>query len=438
MALFAHQTTANTTAHKDGIGAHSTATLPPPPPLDALGRRTLTDHCDYLLQATTPQPEFGIKLFDALGLTLCENIKGDGNVPVADLAEIDGYAVRATDTEFANEDLQAVGQLVMLPVLEPAPVLPKGNAIRVTAGEPIPLGADAVVPLALIEERAGNEIALLRVFQTGEWVRPAGSDVTDRVVFARSGEVITETLLALLAAAGLDRVLTRPAARVSVLSFDHITDPEAIATTDRRGRHLHSACSFLIGAKLLGDGAKVWRNDVTSLEPDKLHELIDSELIRSDLIVATSALGIGAVREELARMGVVDACQVAVTPGGEQVFAIIGEHQTPVFVLPADPAAAFFSYHMFIRPVLRKLTGVLPHRPQSKLCFASEDMVSEPGVFELCPVKLHTTAGRLVATPCGQPQLTTLADLAQANAIVGLPEDKTEIKAGEPLQAWEF
>jgi molybdopterin molybdotransferase len=398
----------------------------------------LTDHCDYLLELTTPQPEFGIKLFDALGLTLCENIKGDGNVPSADLAEADGYAIRASDTEYANEDLQAVGQLVMLPVVEQAPVLVKGTAVRVTAGEPMPLGADVVVPLELTEQRADEHIALLRVMQSGEWVRPAGADVTDREVFAHSGQIITETLLGLLAAAGMDRVLARPAARVSVLSFDDVADLEAVGTTDRRGRHLRSACSFLISSALRNDNATVWRTDITDLDLEGLHEPIDSELVRSDLIVATSAVGIAAVRDELARLGAVDCCRVAMEPGGDQVFALIGERKVPTFLLPADPVAAFFSYHMFVRPVLRKLMGTLPHRPQPKLCFASDDMVSQAGVFELYPAKVRQAGGRFIATQCGRRGLSTLADLAQANAIVALPEDKAEVSAGEPIQAWEF
>jgi molybdopterin molybdotransferase len=225
---------------------------------------------------------------------------------------------------------------------------------------------------------------------------------------------------------------------VSVLSFDGVSDIEAVDTTDRRGRHLRSACSFLIGSALRNDKATVWRTDMTELTPEKLHEPIDSELVRSDLIIATSAVGIAAVRNELAQLGMVDCCHVAMEPGGDQVFALIGERKVPTFLLPADPVDAFFSYHMFVRPVLRKLMGMLPHRPQSKLCFAADDMVSRTGVFELYPAKLRQSGGRSIAKQCGKRGLITLADLARANAIVALPEDKDVIRAGEPIQVWEF
>jgi molybdopterin molybdotransferase len=396
------------------------------------------DHSDYLLELVEPQPEFGIKLFDALGLTLCESIRGDGNVPDTDLAEVDGYAVRAVDTEYADEDLQVVGKLVTLSVVPRTPVLQKGTAVRVATGEPLPLGADAVVPLAETEERVNDSIALLQVKHSGDWVRGVGADVTDREIFAHPGEEITGTLLGVLSAAGFDRVLARPAARVAVLSFDGINELDVVADSDRRGRHLRSACSFLISSALRADKATVWRTDVTTFEPADMRELFDSELVRSDIIIATSAIGIAALRDEMSRVGAADFCQVAMEPGSDQAFALIGERKVPVFLLPADPMAALCSYLLFVRPVLRKLMGVLPHRLQPQLGFTTADMHSEAGVFELCPVKLRQAGGRLLATQCGRSRLATLADLAQADAMMALPEDKTEIAAGEPVQIWQF
>jgi molybdopterin molybdotransferase len=85
---------------------------------------------------------------------------------------MDGYAVRAADTEPAGRPLRVVGE-VPAGGSHPRPLGP-GEAVRIFTGGPLPDGADAVA----IQENAsvdGGEVRFTGSVAPGTFVRPAGS-----------------------------------------------------------------------------------------------------------------------------------------------------------------------------------------------------------------------------------------------------------------------
>src|SRR3954463_8790996 len=84
-----------------------------------------------------------IRLSDALGRVLAEDVRSPIEHPPWDNSSMDGYAVRAADVADVGED-----KPVVLPVLEtvragemPSRALEARTAIRVMTGAPIPFGA---------------------------------------------------------------------------------------------------------------------------------------------------------------------------------------------------------------------------------------------------------------------------------------------------------
>src|SRR6185295_4604337 len=85
----------------------------------------------------------------ALGQVLATSVLATTDLPPWDNSAMDGYAVRAVDVATAAEDrpttLRVLGEVpaggLAAMAVEP------GGAIRIATGAPLPMGADAVVPV---------------------------------------------------------------------------------------------------------------------------------------------------------------------------------------------------------------------------------------------------------------------------------------------------
>ena len=84
---------------------------------------------------------------DAHGLVLADDVTAREAVPPFANTAMDGYAVRAADTEGATADaparLAVVGELPA--GTAPTRAVGAGEAIRIMTGAPVPDGADAIV-----------------------------------------------------------------------------------------------------------------------------------------------------------------------------------------------------------------------------------------------------------------------------------------------------
>jgi len=93
-------------------------------------------------------------LLDALGQVLAEDVSAAFDIPPLDNSAMDGYAVRARDTDGAAGDapvsLRVTGEVAAGYVFEGE--VTAGTAVRIMTGAPIPAGADAVVPFEETDE----------------------------------------------------------------------------------------------------------------------------------------------------------------------------------------------------------------------------------------------------------------------------------------------
>lgn len=62
--------------------------------------------------------------------------------------------------------------------------------------------------------------------------------------------------------------------------------------------------------------------------------------------------------------GIIHFGRVAIKPGKPTTFATIpsdGHIEKPIFALPGNPASALTTFHIFVLPALRKLSGYPEH-----------------------------------------------------------------------------
>jgi len=139
---------------------------------------------------------------------------------------------------------------------------------------------------------------------------------------------------------------------------------------------------------------------------------------------------LSSVGDEDAAGGGVDFRKLAMQPGKPQGFGSIGPEHTPLLALPGNPVSSYVSFELFVRPAILTLMGLEDvHRPSVRATLDTDAALSSPpGKRQFLRGTYDAEAGTV--TPVGGPGSHLIAALAQADALIVLPEDVTSAEPG--------
>jgi molybdopterin molybdotransferase len=373
---------------------------------------------DRLVETVSPLGAETVGVSAASGRFLAYAATARRAAPPATCSAMDGYAVLAAD----------VAGPITLPVRQtvyaggPPTPLPRGEAVRIFTGAPLPAGADAVVREEAVT--VGEGTATFRhAARPGENVRRAGEDVAAGGEALVAGARLGPRQLALLAAVGIEAVQVVRRPRVVVLS----TGDEVVSggTPDSNGLAVAGLCEAL--------GAEVER----VAAPDRLEALtaaLAAALGRADALVTIGGVSVG--ERDLVPAGLA-ACGaqvlvhgVAMKPGKPFLFARRGA--TPVLGLPGSPSACLVAFEVFGRPALLALAGAAArHRPVLRLRL-SQPTAGRPGRARLLWGQLEADGrARPIGRDAAQVRGPALADL-----LLCLGADTGDLAEGAEVTAW--
>lgn len=392
------------------------------------GLRSLEAHRDYLLSKVASLQPFGIGLRDAAGLTLCESIVADIDLPTFTAAAVDGWAVRASNLVGASQR-----RPVTLPVVDEigagayrgAP-LTAGTAVRVAADAPVPEGADAVVAVSETVV-VGEDVRFTQGAYFRQNLRLAGSRISDGDQLLAMGTVLTPRGLGLIAEVGYDKVLARPRPRVVVITADSALVEPGFPLT--RLSESYDASTDLLSATAKNDGAQVFPAGIVSTEPRQLATTLGEQLVRADLVLLVTEVT-DDMQSVLGGIGQIDVAEVDALPG-RQLFALVGVERIPLLVLPAGPVPAYLAYLLFGRPLVQRLFGVDPAGPTAVVAPVTQEVAADPVRTRLL-LGHHTTRG-VSPQPMARPGA---AELADANAVIVVPPADEPIPAHGDVTCW--
>ncbi|WP_022867483.1 gephyrin-like molybdotransferase Glp [Schaalia vaccimaxillae] len=403
--------------------------------------RSVADFYQDCIAAVGQQPPLEVQLADAVSCVLAENVQAPFDLPVADLAACDGYAVRSADLEGARPDHEVelrVMEEIRAGDINPA-ALVAGTAIRIASGAPMPSGADAVIALDFTDRGIASVKVRTRP-AVGENIRRRAEDVEEGTVVLKSGTRVGARQVALLAGVGRSRVLVHPRPRVVILSIgDEIVEPGRQA----RPGTVFDANGHALSTAIADAGAQTFRVAAVPDERKKLRETIEDQLVRADLILTTGGISYGSgdtVREVLGALGTVRFDNVAAWPGhilgvGSVGGDDSGQGGTPIFCLPGDPVSAQVCFEIFVRPALRHMQGWTVLNRPSVRATVDRSWYSPRGRREFVRVRLvGDPKSGYQAKVMGAPASLLLSALAESNALAVVPEDTTNVRAGDRLQ----
>ena len=335
-----------------------------------------------VLAALTPLPAVDTPLFAAHGLVLAQDVTAALPVPPWTNSAMDGYAVRARDTESAAPQAP-----VILPVAgdvpagtAPAPLVP-GTAQRIMTGAMLPENADAVVKVEDTDQAPGPhpppaEVGIRVAARPGLNVRQAGEDVGIGDSVLTAGTFMTATAVASLASVGLSAVRAFPRPRVAVVS----TGAELVEP----GQELPAGAipdsnSLLLAGLVAEHGARLASVSRSGDTAESLATALIEAARGADLIVTSGGVSAGAF-DPLVMLAEDDEdgengentadgtvrlrlSKVAMQPGKPQGHGVVriedgGTHrQVPIITLPGNPVSVLVSFITVVAPALARLAG---------------------------------------------------------------------------------
>jgi len=396
--------------------------------------RSVDEQLARVLAAAVRPTPVRVAISEACGLRCAEEVTVERALPGFDQAAIDGYAVRSVDLAGA-----AATEPAVLPVVgevvagsrQPQRLQP-GQAVQVQTGAPLPTLADAVVP-ASFTDRGPAKLAVHAGVPSAGWVRRVGEDAQPGDVAVACDTVIGAAQVAMLAAAGRDKVLVHPRPRVSVLSVgDEFVE---LGRAPGPGQ-VPDVCAHALIAAAREAGAETTRPGLVRGEPRSAAAAIADRLPFSDVLVVCGAVGgrCGAeLQAALATLGELDPTRVAMQPGSTQAFGRLGTDRVPTFLFPANPTTALLLFEVLARPLLRTVLG-LPGR-RTMTAQLTSPVVSAPGRRAFLRGRLlrEEASGNFLVQPLGTSGGQLLAAAAGANALIVLPEEVTEAGMDQPV-----
>ncbi len=379
-------------------------------------------------------------ILDTLGQVLAEDIFSDINIPPLDNAAMDGYAIRAKDTEEADSKTPAVLRVidtVIAGAISTKEVAP-GTAIRIMTGAPVPKGADAVVRFEDTDETerkgaAQNEIGVLCKLKPGANIRRAGEDVVKGSLILKKGTVIRPAEVGVLASLGKSQapVIRRPVVAVLATGNELVEVGKPLPPGRIYNSNTYSVAALVkrYGGipKILGIALDTEKSLI-----EKLRQGQDADMLITSGGVSAGDYDI--VKDVLAKEGEITFWTVRMKPGKPLAFGTIkgGKGRSiPHLGLPGNPVSSMVTFELFARPAIFKMMGKKNFAKPAVEATLEEPIANTDGRRVFVRTIVEKRGGKFYARLTGPQGSGILTSMSLANGLVVVPEDKAEVKAGE-------
>jgi molybdopterin molybdotransferase len=367
--------------------------------------------------------------------------RGAGRVlaaPVAALVDLppfassamDGYAVRASDTTAAPVHLPVVAHIAAgSPAGRP---LGAGEAMAISTGGAVPDGADAVIPLELVEA-GGDAIEIAEPVAAGANVRARGGDVAAGETVLEPGTRLGPAQVAALAAAGVSEAQCTKRPRVGILvTGSELRQPgEPLAPGE-----IYESNGLLLATALQLVGAVPAQLGVVADDADEHERAMERALLGFDMLITSGGASVGPhdlVRATQAKLRVEELFWgVAVKPGKPIAFGVRRDHL--VFNLPGNPVSVLVTFELFVRPAINALLGLPAPLPDYRRGLLAASVARNPHRDEFLRARTRREGDTVVLEPLPGRESHMIARAGRADALVAIEAGEGEVPAGEEIR----
>ena len=371
-----------------------------------------------------------VKIRDALGRVLAQEIVPDINVPAHDNSAMDGYAVRFADLE---KPLREIGT-----ALAGKPFTGKlgaGECVRIMTGAVMPEGADTVV-IQEVVTKEGGRVIVPPGQKKAQNVRYAGEDLKLGIPVLSMGKSLNPADIGLIASLGIGEVEVKRRLRVA---FFATGDELASIGAPLKEGEVYDSNRYTLHGMLARLGVDMLDMGVVRDDPAALEKAFREAAQKADVVITTGGVSVGEadfVRQLMDRLGEVLFWKIAMRPGRPMAFGKIGN--AFLFGLPGNPVAVMVTFYQFVRDALLFMSGRTDQPLPLLKAAASENLRKVPGRTEYQRGILFMEGSEWKVRTTGQQGSGVLRSMSEANCFIVLEHERGAVKAGEPVSVQLF
>jgi len=386
-----------------------------------------------------------INVEDSLSRILYEDIIVKYDLPAADKALIEGYAVNSKDIAEADAN-----NPITLKIIGEANggdannfIVRANETVRISKGSLMPENTDAVVmPEDTLTK--GNKVKIFANVITGFQVAKKAEDVKIGDIFILKQRKIRPQDIGGILGLGHRqiKVFKKPIVAIiptgnELVSIDIEPDATQIISSNP-----YALKGFIEQSGGIGKIASIVKDDLNSVK-----KAILKALEVSNMVIISGGCSTGIKDYTLRAIQSIEgskiiARSIAMKPGGHVLLAIV--KGKPVIGLPGHPVSSLTSFHVFIKPVFRKLSGdprsfwqITKDTPCIQ-AILTKNIKSPEGKEDYVRVRLkELDNGKTSAYPF-TGRSSFLSTLVKSHGIIKIPADCEALYEGDVVEVMLF
>jgi molybdopterin molybdotransferase len=378
-----------------------------------------------------------VKLMDAEGQVLAEDIRSISPIPHFRRSTVDGYAVISRDTQGVSESIPAFLKNIEEIRIghEAASVLKSGQCAYVPTGGMVPDGADAVVMVEYCEPFSAESIAVYDSVSVGRNVVNIGEDVESNAVILKKGTTLHPQEIGALASAGISQVSIYEPLKLTIISTgDELVSLDKVPALGQ----VRDINTYALESLAKKNGFDVVSTYVLMDEEELLKSAVLDSMQTSDMVVISGGSSQGkkdmtaGVLDELSEPGVF-IHGISIKPGKPTILGYDTKSSTALIGLPGHPVAAMIIFELLAVWVKNRLIG----KNEGKYIYAKmkTNVGSAPGKTTCQMIRLSDFEGEYFAEPIfGKSGL--MSTLITANGYTLIDMNKEGLQKDEIVKVF--
>ena len=377
-------------------------------------------------QGLEPLEPERVKLEQARGRVLAEDIAAHLTQPPFDAAAMDGYAVRAADVAVLPATLRLIGDALAGRGFDGE--VKQGEGVRIFTGAPVPKGADTVVIQENTEVAPG--VVTVKDAAPRRHIRPRGQDFTKGEVLLRAGTRLGPRELMLAAAMNHAELPVRRKPKVAILATgDEVVPPGTALDRDQ----IVSSVPVGLAALIEAQGGEPMSLGIAQDTAESIVTLASTGK-GADILVTVGGASVGErdlVSAALRSGGMeLDFWKIAMRPGKPLLYGRLGNQR--VLGVPGNPVAALICGLVFLVPMLHRLLGLREHGREPQEAVLGQALEANgPREHYMRATSTWRSGGERLVIPLAAQDSALMADFARADCLIVRPPDAPALAAGE-------
>ncbi|WP_449399093.1 GTP 3',8-cyclase MoaA [Chryseobacterium wanjuense] len=370
---------------------------------------------------------------NALGKILAEDLFADRDLPPFNRATVDGIAIKFSSYEKGNRSftikaVQAAGQI-------PVDIASDLDCIEIMTGSAVGDSLDTVIRYEDIT--INGETATINIdIKNGQNIHFQGKDKQKGQILVKKNQIITPAIIGIAASVGKTSLSVKENPKIIIISTgDEMISPELVPNPFQ----LRRSNGIMIQTVL-----KKYNITADMLHLNDDFETIKKEILRCnreyDVMIMTGGVSMGKfdyLPEISKEIGYEKLFHKIKQRPGKPFWFGKSPDQKLIFAFPGNPVSVFLCLYRYFVPWLEQSLEIKSMSP--KWTVLQHDFSFQPSLQYFTQVKTEINEdGLLTAKIIDTNGSGDFSHLAEANAFMELPLEKSDFKAGEKYRIWFF